>query len=70
MAELDLARERRNAERIEECITAKRAEIDGLRILREENWRYLEENGLSRTQMAEWSGIDKMMVTRALGPKE
>jgi hypothetical protein len=67
---VNLDKERCNAEKIEERISAKRVEIDALRALREENWRRLEELGIDRAEMARWSDIDKIMVTRALGPKE
>ena len=70
MAEVNEDVERRRSQRIEEKIAAKRAEIDTLRLLRIENWRTLEERGVDRKTMAEWSGIDPIMVTRALGPKD
>lgn len=70
MAEVNIEVERRRAQKIEDRISAKRAEIDALRVLRKDNWRSLEERGVDRKMMADWSDIDPIMVTRALGPKE
>jgi hypothetical protein len=70
MAVLNESRAQRDTERIEERIAAKRAEIDSLYALRKENWRSLEACDVSRAKMAKWSGVDPIMVTRALGPKE
>ena len=40
--------------------------VDSLRQLRVEKWREFESQGVSRAKMAKWSGVDPMLVSRAL----
>ena len=48
--------------------TSKGAASD-FRDLRVQVWRTLELSGVKRKTIAEWSGVDAMLVTRALSEK-
>jgi hypothetical protein len=52
--------------RIERC----RRELDDLYRQRKEAWRALDDEGVPRSTCAKWSGVDAMVVTRALQKDE
>lgn len=56
-------------ERLDMRIAQRKNDLDALYAKRTELWAQAESLGISRAQLAKWSGIDPMMVTRALGPK-
>ena len=49
-------------------VTSKNSASD-FRDLRVQVWQILERSGVNRKTIAEWSGVDAMLVTRALSEK-
>lgn len=61
---------RSSLERLDMRIAQRKNDLDALYAKRTELWSQAEAAGIPRSQLAKWSGVDPMMVTRALGPKE
>ena len=58
--------ERLYLQRLAVKISQRSQDIDNLYKARTEKWKVLDDKGVKRSTIAKWSGIDPILVTRAL----